>query len=94
MSFDPTHEERFNRAIYLYYVGIKEDNTFKKVSKEDFNRLLEHDLQTKKTIEFDQKNIYRLADEKVICLGKYGKVLGEIWKEKEIESHWIHIMFL
>jgi len=89
MSFEPTHQQRFNRAIYLFYVENNYSNDLKRISKEDFYRLLENDLQRKKTIEFDKNRIYRLADERIVCYGKYGRLLGEIWKEEGVESYWI-----
>jgi hypothetical protein len=90
MSLEPTHQQRFDRQLYLHYVDINEYNNFKHVSKEEFNRLTEKHLQGKRTIEFDKNRIYRLADEKEICYGKYNRVIGEIWKEDGIESYWIY----
>ena len=94
MSLETTHQQRFERQLYLHYVEINQYNDFKLVSKEEFNRLTENYLQGKRTVEFDKNRIYRLADEKVICYGKYNRVLGEIWKEKGIESYWINNEYL
>ena len=90
MSFEPTHQRRFDRQLYLFYVESSYyNNELKLVSKDEFYKLLENHLQTTKTYEFDKNNIYRLADEKIVCYGKYGRLLGEIWKEAEVESYWI-----
>lgn len=94
MSLAPTHQQRFDRQLYLYYVGTHQQNDFKIVSKDEFNRLIGERQQSKKTFEYDKKSIYRLADSKELCLGKYGKVLGEIWREDEIESYWINQNYL
>ena len=94
MSLAPTHQQRFDRQLYLYYVGTHQHNEFKIVSKDEFNRLIENHLQSKKTFEYDKNSIYRLADTKELCLGQYGKVLGEIWREDEIESYWISAKLL
>ena len=90
MSFAPTHQQRFDRQLYLHYVAINRDNELKIVSKDVFYKLLENDLQDKKTYEMDKNNIYRLADEKIVCYGKYGRMIGEIWKEDGVESYWIN----
>ena len=89
MSFEPTHQRRFDRQLYLFYVESSYYNDLKLVSRDEFYKLLENHLQTLKTYEFDKNRIYRLADEKVVCYGKYGRLLGEIWKEEGIESYWI-----
>ena len=88
--FAATHQQRFDRAIYLTYVGLHEENIFKSTTKENFFAKLYSDkLQKRESIEFDKTRIYRLADEKEIWLGKYVRVLGHVWKEEGVESYWI-----
>jgi len=86
-----SHEERFNRAIYLHYVESRQDNKFKHITKDEFYAQLYSIVDHRKTVNFDKNIIYRLADHKEIWTSKYNKVLGEIWREDGIESYWINI---
>jgi len=91
-----THQQRFDRAIYLTYVQLHKDNQFKHISKEEFEKQLYSILDRIETVNYDKKNIYRLADKKEIWLSKSGKTLGEIYKEldedtkENIMSYWIN----
>ena len=90
MSLEPTHDFRFKRAIYLHYVEVKRDNELEISHKVQFSEVIAKLVQTKKTIEFDKKNIYRLADTKEIWYDKYNRILGEIWREDDVVSYWIN----
>jgi heme oxygenase len=91
-----THQQRFDRAIYLTYVQLHKDNQFKKVSKEDFYKQLYSILDRIETVKYDMKDIYRLADSKYIWLSKSGRTLGEVYKEfdedtkEDVISYWIN----
>ena len=89
MSYSGTALERFERAIYLTYIELKEN--FKHVTKDEYYQSLYPKLDRMKTVDFDKNRIYRLADSKVIWYAKYGVVLGEVWKENDLESYWIKI---
>lgn len=88
-NLESSHEERFNRAIYLTYVERHEK--FKHISKEEFyDKLYNDNLERMKTITYDKTNIYRLADEKIQWLTKNNHILGEVWCEDDIKSYWIN----
>jgi hypothetical protein len=95
-DFGETHQQRFDRAIYLTYVEQHKDNQFKHISKEEFEKQLYSKLDRIETVEYDKKNRYRLADEKRIWLAKYGRTLGEVYIEydedakENIKSYWIN----
>ena len=87
-GYADSHQHRFDRAIYKTYV--ERGKNFKYVSKEIFYKLLGDKIDKNQTISFDKTRIYRLADEKTMCLSKGGTILGEIWKEEDIASYWIN----
>lgn len=89
MSYSGTPLERFERAIYLTYVELKAG--FKHVTKDEYYQALYSKLDNRKTVDFDKTRIYRLADTKEIWYAKYGVILGEVWKENDLESYWIKI---
>jgi len=89
-DYDDGHQERFDRAIYLTFVDSDNDQQYKHLSKAEFEKKLRHRLDTIKSIDYDKKNIYRLADEKLYWLDKNKRTLGIIYKEDNIESHWIN----
>lgn len=98
-SIGSSHEERMNESIYKYYVSTHEDNNFKPSYKEEFDALLRGKLVQIKTIEFDKKNKYRMADSKDVWFDKNGQKLGEVYKEKKdpctdeidnLEVYWIN----
>lgn len=90
----PSEQERFTTAIYLYYVELKLDREFKHVTKDQFYDYMEKNkniIGNFKTVNFDLKRIYRLADEKHIWLSKDNRTLGEIWMQypNNVASYWI-----
>lgn len=83
-------ERRFNTAIYLTYVEQNKDKDFKKTTKEYFYDKLDDRAHRIRIIRFDKNRVYRLADEREEWLSKNNNVLGEIWRESNMESFWIN----
>lgn len=87
-------EQSWLSAIYVTY---KEQQglfgEFKHVTEEEYYDLLSDKVDKKRTVEFDMNRVYRLADSKEIWLGKYGKILGEVWYEDDMVSYWIKIEY-
>jgi hypothetical protein len=100
VPFDP--QRNFDKAIYLYYVGLNADSYNKHVSKEEFEKLFNDKVAKKETINSDKSNKYRLSDSREMWLDKYGRQLGVVWKQDNdsnvdfynyngnLESYWIH----
>jgi len=85
-------EQRFDRAIYLTYVGLHLENEFKHVTEKEFyDRLYFSKLDKQKTTYLDKTNKYRIADSKIIWLDKYNNVLGEVWVEGDLKSYWVKV---
>ena len=95
MKIQEIHQQRFDRQLYLHYV--KQNNDFKIVSKEVYYDVLsKFESITPKVVYFDKNNIYRLADEKIIC-SLNNQTIAEAWGEKDrdfdgedVESYWIN----
>lgn len=90
--YSGTHQERFDKAIYLTYVSLRLN--YKNATKEVFEEKLYSILNKRRTIYFDKSRVYRLADEKEIWFSKYNHIIGEVWKETdefgdEVVSYWI-----
>jgi hypothetical protein len=92
-SLEPEPQLRFDRRVYLTYVDQGDNFKHVKTKKEFYDRLypLVDDV---KVVNFDLSRIYRLADEKEIWLSKRKDVLGEIWKDGDIESYWVNKEFM
>jgi hypothetical protein len=92
-SLEPEPQLRFDRRVYLTYVDQGDNFKHVKTKKEFYDRLypLVDDV---KVVNFDLSRIYRLADEKEIWLSKRKNVLGEIWKDGDIESYWVNKEFM
>ena len=82
LGFDMQNLHRNTRSITL---DLKNTS-----AKEIFYKLLGDKIDKNQTISFDKTRIYRLADEKTMCLSKGGTILGEIWKEEDSASYWIN----
>jgi hypothetical protein len=92
-SLEPTPQFRFNRRVYLTYVD--QGDNFKNVkTKKEFYDKLYPLVDDVKVYEYDMNDIYRLADEKETWLSKRKEVLGQIWKDGDIESYWINKEFM
>ena len=89
MCIGSSHEQRFNTQLYLSYKERYDGYEFKFSNKEEFYSKLSVILEKREIKELDKTNIYRLADKKVTWLGKYGRVLGEVWYEGNEVSYWI-----
>ena len=93
-----THQQRFDRAIYLTYVERHLDNEFKKVDRATFEEKLNDKVAKKIPHQYDLNNIYRLADTKETWFDANGSVIGEIYKEthedSNVESCWISAQYL
>jgi hypothetical protein len=73
----------------LHYIQISK--AFKKVSEKEFYAFLETKLDRMETRTLDKDNPHRLADTVTFCKGKYGTLLGEIWRENDLVSYWLDI---
>ena len=94
MCIGSSHEQRFNTQLYRSYVHRYDGNEFKFSNKEEFYSKLSSILEKRVIKELDKNDIYRLADKKVTWLGKYDRVLGEVWYEENEVSYWIKKEFL
>lgn len=93
-NIGPTHQQRFDRAIYLTYVD--QNRKFKRVSKEEFYNQLADKVADKKAVNYDMTYRHRLADTKEVWYNNRKMIIGEIFKETDewddyVESYWINL---
>lgn len=90
-NFGESHQQRFNRAIYLTYVEQDRYMELKSATKKEFYEKIYSKNLGKRTIrQLDKSRIYRLADEHEVWRAKHSGVLGEIWREDDVESYWLN----
>jgi len=89
MTIEPTKEERLHRAIYAHYTQSGLKPMFERVEEKVYRERLTKYLDRIEIKQSDKRDIYRLSDSKDIWLGKYDKILGEVWIEDGVKSYWI-----
>jgi len=93
-SFAGSRYESWTRGLYLNYVqrSLPSDSRFKLVSPEEFEEKVinHHDFQDIKITDYDKSDIYRLADKRRTYLDGHKTVLGHVWVEDDMVSHWIN----
>lgn len=86
MSYCDSQEDRFHTQLYRHY--IEQGDKFKNVDKATFEKCIGQLIDKKQSIEC-KDSVYKLADEKVVCYNRYGRIIGEYWIENEIYSYWV-----
>lgn len=95
-DYSGSHQERFDKALYLHYIEMRQEYDFKHTSKENFENTLLPLMGKLKSIGFDKQRVYRLADEKIVWYGSFNNIIGEVWNERDengdyVESYWIRL---
>jgi len=104
-AWGESHQERFDRAIYLTYVQLHKDRDFKHVSAQDFSAFMLSKIEgdgenlESKIVNYDRNNLFnrhRVADSKETWTNKKDrKVVAEVFEETDewgnsVVSYWIN----